>query len=116
MISVIIPCMNEEQSLGMLLAQLSEQKDISLEILVVDGGSTDKTTARAAALGATVIHSQRGRGCQQNVGAAKAAGEHLLFLHADSRLEHNCQLSQALSLIEQAEKTNRWAFSAAIRI
>ena len=104
MISVIIPCMNEEQSLGMLLAQLSEQKDISLEILVVDGGSTDKTAASAAAFGATVIDSQRGRGCQQNVGAAKAAGEHLLFLHADSRLEHNCQLSQALSLIEKAEK------------
>ena len=104
MISVIIPCLNEEKSLGMLLAQLVEQKDISLEILVVDGGSTDKTTARAVAFGATVINSQRGRGCQQNVGAAEAAGEYLLFLHADSRLEHNCQLSQALSLIKKTEK------------
>jgi rSAM/selenodomain-associated transferase 2 len=104
MISVIIPCLNEEKSLGTLLTQLLEQKDTSLEILVVDGGSTDKTAVCAEEYGATVIHSQRGRGCQQNAGAAKASGEHLLFLHADSRLEHNCQLSQALSLIKQAER------------
>ena len=44
MISVIIPCLNEEDNLAMLLGQLIEQKNISLEILVVDGGSTDKTT------------------------------------------------------------------------
>ena len=74
MISVIIPCLNEEDNLAMLLGQLIEQKDISLEILVVDGGSTDKTTLRAAEYGARVIHSRRGRGCQQNTGAAEAAG------------------------------------------
>ena len=65
MISVIIPCLNEEKSLGTLLTQLLEQKDTSLEILVVDGGSTDKTAVCAEEYGATVIHSQRGRGCQQ---------------------------------------------------
>ena len=104
MISVIIPCLNEEDNLAMLLGQLIEQKNISLELLVVDGGSTDKTTLRAAEYGARVIHSQRGRGCQQNTGAAEAAGEYLLFLHADSRLEHDHQLSQSLSCIQQAAK------------
>jgi rSAM/selenodomain-associated transferase 2 len=104
MISVIIPCLNEENNLPVLLGQLIEQENISLEILVVDGGSTDQTALRAAQGGARVINSKRGRGCQQNAGAADATGEHLLFLHADSRLENNHQLSQSLSLIQQAEK------------
>jgi rSAM/selenodomain-associated transferase 2 len=104
MISVIIPCLNEENNLPVLLGQLIEQENISLEILVADGGSTDQTALRAKQYGARVVHSQRGRGCQQNAGAAAATGEHLLFLHADSRLENNCQLSQSLSWIQQAEK------------
>ena len=104
MISVIIPCLNEEDNLARLLGQLIEQKNISLEIIVVDGGSIDNTTLRAAEYGARVIFSGRGRGRQQNAGAAEATGEYLLFLHADSRLEHGCQLSESFSWIEQAER------------
>ena len=72
MISVIIPCLNEEDNLARLLGQLIEQKNISLEIIVVDGGSKDNTTLRAAEYGARVIFSGRGRGRQQNAGAAEA--------------------------------------------
>ena len=104
MISVIIPCLNEEDDLAKLLGQLIEQKDISLEILIADGGSADDTSLRAAEYGARVIHSPRGRGCQQNRGADEATGEYLLFLHADSRLEHDHQLSQSLSCIQHAAK------------
>ena len=104
MMSVIIPCLNEEGNLGVLLSQLVGQEDIDLEIIVVDGGSTDGTVLRAAEYGARVLHSKRGRGLQQNVGAASATGEYLLFLHADSRLEHDDQLSMSLSWIKNAEK------------
>ena len=43
MISVIIPCLNEEDNLGVLLGQLVEQKGIGLEIIVVDGGFANAT-------------------------------------------------------------------------
>src|SRR5699024_8634781 len=56
-----------------------------LEVLVVDAGSSDHTAQRAAAAGATVLHSpQQGRAAQMNYGASRAAGSILYFLHADS--------------------------------
>jgi rSAM/selenodomain-associated transferase 2 len=57
------------------------------EIIVADGGSTDGTASLAAAAGAKVITAPRGRGTQLAHGAAAAAGEWLLFLHADCLLE-----------------------------
>ena len=56
------------------------------EIIVVDGGSTDDTAARAKPLSDFVITSARGRAVQMNAGAAIARGDVLLFLHADTRL------------------------------
>ena len=102
MLSVIIPCLNEQKPLNLLLTQLKQQQGVSLEILVVDGGSVDGTTACASDKGARVINSKRGRGRQQNAGAAKANGEFLLFLHADSRLENDLQLSRSFEAMQQA--------------
>ena len=104
MLSIIIPCLNEQEHLTLLLNQLTQQKSVSLEILVVDGGSTDETSACATTKGAKVILSPQGRGRQQNKGAAEANGELLLFLHADSRLEHEFQLSESLEAIKRAPK------------
>ena len=56
------------------------------EVIVVDGGSTDRGTAIAEACGAKIIRAPRGRGRQSSAGADIAAGEVLLFLHADSVL------------------------------
>jgi rSAM/selenodomain-associated transferase 2 len=78
-ISVIIPVWNEEIALPALLARLH-----GVEIIVVDGGSTDRTTEVARSFGATVISSEPGRGRQLHAGALQASGDVLWFLHADS--------------------------------
>ncbi len=83
-ISIIVPVYNEEATIGGLLQDLRSQR--SAEVIVVDGGSTDRT-AELAAPNARLIHSEMGRAAQMNAGAAAASGEVLLFLHADARLE-----------------------------
>jgi rSAM/selenodomain-associated transferase 2 len=96
MISVIIPTLNEATSIADLI---SETRRIgACEIIVVDGGSTDETPARAIDAD-RVISSERGRARQQNAGAAACCGDVLLFLHADCRLPDGAleAISHALS-------------------
>jgi rSAM/selenodomain-associated transferase 2 len=83
-ISVIVPVLNEEKSIAATLAALLELAPH--EIVVVDGGSADRTREIAAQFPLKVISSERGRGRQMNRGAGVACGEVLLFLHADTRL------------------------------
>jgi rSAM/selenodomain-associated transferase 2 len=83
-ISIIIPALNESQ--GIARAVERAWATGPAEVLVVDGGSRDQTSEIAAAAGASVLHSQRGRAHQQNLGAEKAVGEIFLFLHADNWL------------------------------
>lgn len=84
-ISVIIPAWNEEDSIGGLLAELAAVPLEGLcEVMVVDGGSTDRTVEIAQAGGARVLHEPRrgyGRAC--HTGAVEARGELLAFLDAD---------------------------------
>lgn len=81
-ISVIIPAFNEEVTLK---ACLESAKGLNpLEIIVVDGGSTDGTREIAQDAGAIAVKSSKGRGIQMNKGASLAEGEILLFLHADT--------------------------------
>ncbi|WP_457577005.1 TIGR04283 family arsenosugar biosynthesis glycosyltransferase [Desulfomarina sp.] len=86
-ISIIIPTLNEEKHLPKTLAGLAAVKN--LELIVVDGGSEDKTRETATDLGARVILSSQGRGHQLNRGIEVSGGELLLFLHGDSVLPHN---------------------------
>lgn len=83
-ISVVIPALNEAARIGAALA--SAQAPGVAEMIVVDGGSSDATAALAAAAGAVVISAARGRARQMNAGAARATGDVLLFLQADSCL------------------------------
>lgn len=84
-IGVVIPALDEEESLPGLLGDLT---GLGLEsvVVVVDGGSGDGTVAAARAGGALVMRSRRGRGPQLNAGAALLSTPWLLFLHADSRV------------------------------
>ena len=82
MLSVVIPTLNAGDTLGDCLARLHEVRDI----IVVDGGSNDRSQAIAAAAGARLVLSEKGRGSQLRLGAEAARGDWLLFLHADTRL------------------------------
>ncbi len=86
-VSIIIPAYNEAPGIGRLLAYLwqATADEPDLEIIVVDGGSTDDTRTRARRAGAAVVRSPRkGRAAQLNYGARQASGDILYFLHADS--------------------------------
>jgi rSAM/selenodomain-associated transferase 2 len=85
-LSVIIPVLDEADGIAPALAALAPMRARGVEIVVVDGGSSDQTVGRARALADRVIVAPRGRGTQMNAGAAVAAGSVLVFLHADTRL------------------------------
>jgi len=101
LLSVIIPTLNEADSIRRLLDQLARQASIDLEILIVDGGSTDTTVQIAHDANAQVIEAASGRGAQMNKAVEVATGDYLLFLHADTRLSRDNQLDAALREIQQ---------------
>lgn len=95
-ISVVIPVLNEAASIGQCLVQFEGADGV--EVLVVDGGSTDQTQAAvtASGIGRWIASPDAGRAAQMNFGARQASGEVLLFLHADTLLPE-----QGLTLIRQ---------------
>jgi len=87
MISIVIPAYNEEAQIARTIAAIRVQGNESHihEIIVVDGGSKDKTADAAKAAGAVVVVSPiKGRAAQMNYGASIARGNILYFLHADT--------------------------------
>ena len=83
-LSVIVPALNEAATIGTTLAALQPMRRRGHEIIVVDGGSHDDTTAIAGPLADQVLHAPRGRARQLQAGAAAAQGDILWFLHADT--------------------------------
>ena len=82
-ISVVVPTLNEEGRVGACLASIGVHPTV--EIVVSDGGSTDRTLEVVGVLfpRAAVVVGSAGRGGQLNRGAAEASADRLLFLHAD---------------------------------
>ena len=95
-LSIIIPILNEADTISETLAAIRPSR--RTEIIVVDGGSRDGSAEIAESLGAKVLRTSPQKGAQMNAGAAKACGQVLLFLHADTRLPENfeeCVLAAA---------------------
>ena len=108
-LSIIVPVLDESAELAALFENLSGQQGIRFELILCDGGSRDATLILAAELAAHCpftlksTRTQPGRGCQMNAGATLAAGELLLFLHADSRFPEVFALSRAVSAFRNGQ-------------
>jgi rSAM/selenodomain-associated transferase 2 len=88
--SVIVPTLNEAARLETTLRSLrSNAAGHAVQIVVVDGGSSDATLEIARAAADVVLQTAPGRGAQMHQGALAATGDVLLFLHADTQLPSN---------------------------
>jgi len=84
-ISVVIPALGEEATVGAAITSARATLE-PCEVIVADGGSTDRTREFAVAAGAAVVDAPGTRADAMNAGARRATGEALLFLHADTTL------------------------------
>ncbi|MEO8111180.1 MAG: TIGR04283 family arsenosugar biosynthesis glycosyltransferase [Ginsengibacter sp.] len=83
-LSIIVPTLNEADSIGHLINYLREHAGGYIQIIVSDGGSTDNTVSAALQAQAEVLVSPiKGRAAQMNYGASKATESILYFVHAD---------------------------------
>jgi rSAM/selenodomain-associated transferase 2 len=100
-LSVIIPTLNEAPRICRLLENIQlvrdARPDLRVEVIVVDGGSTDQTVALARGCVDQVLTSPAGRAVQMNAGAAQAKHAVLLFLHGDTLLPR-----RSISLLQRA--------------
>jgi glycosyltransferase involved in cell wall biosynthesis len=88
--SIIIPTLNEEKFLPLLLDSLTLQGNKDFEVIVVDGSSKDKTVALARSFGRklpklqVIVSPKASLPLQRNVGASVGVGEWFIFIDADS--------------------------------
>lgn len=109
-LSIVVPVLNEARGIAATLAALAPLRARGHEVIVVDGGSEDGSAALAAPLCDRVLQAPRGRAAQLNAGARAAAGDVLVFLHADTRLPANAD-----ELILSALQDHLWGrFDVAI--
>ena len=87
-ISIIIPTLNSETDLPETLRSLFEgvENNLIKELIISDGGSTDKTRFIASEVGACIVEGPCGRGLQISKGVDKSRGDWILILHADTSL------------------------------
>jgi rSAM/selenodomain-associated transferase 2 len=116
MISVVIPALNAEATLAKALASLVPAAIDGLvrQVVVVDGGSSDRTAEIADNAGADMVLVSRGRGQQLAAGAEQARFPWILFLHADTALEPGWEREASL-FMARVDTGERPAAAAAFR-
>ena len=86
-VSVIIPCLNEEESIGVCIKKIKEvfsSQNINGEVIVVDNGSTDKSAQLASSLGAKVVSQPvKGYGAAYLKGLASCQGRYIIMADGD---------------------------------
>ncbi len=84
--TIVIPILNEETKIQACLMQLQGFRVKGIEVIVVDGGSVDKTPQLVEGLCDQFVSAVPCRAVQMNAGARQARGEIILFLHVDTQL------------------------------
>lgn len=106
-LSIIIPTLNESQTIARTLLALQPLRQAGHQVILVDGGSTDETVAQSTSLVDRVLSTTRGRASQMQFGVLNADGDVFWFLHADT-----IPGSQAVGQAEQlsAGSENSWGY------
>ena len=90
--SVVIPVRNEAKNIESVIFYLRKTAQYPMEVIVVDGNSADQTFLISQRIADHVLRSEKSsRGYQMHLGAQKASGNFLIFLHADTFLPQNWQ-------------------------
>lgn len=115
LVSAIIPCLNEERTLGLCIEKAFDafaRRGIKGEIVVGDNGSTDGSVRIAEALGARVVHQPvRGYGAAISAAAAAARGKYLIMADADDSYDWS-QIDDFIDALEDGAELvmgNRFA-------
>ncbi len=93
--SIIIPTLNEEKNLPLLLKSIANQPDKDFEVIIADSGSTDNTKLEALKFADKIPnlrfaqHHVKNVGAARNYGASLAKGPYLIFLDADVEIGEN---------------------------
>lgn len=107
-ISCVIPCLNEASTIRTCLEQF-ERLPGCWEVIVADSASTDDTREIASLFpGIRIVNAPPGRGAGMNAGEAKATGDVVLFLHADTTLPEDTW--QLVTTALKDEQTSATAF------
>lgn len=102
--SFVIPCLNEAESLGLVLKKIASLRTafISLEVILVDNGSSDGSIEHAREFGVRVLHCEaRGYGSALRKGIANASNEIVVFADADNTYDWAESIPLVQTLVDE---------------
>lgn len=110
-LSIIVPILNERSQLPVFFENLSTQRDVRLELVICDGGSTDGSLEwlqqqQPDWVELKILQGQPGRGRQLNQGVSATTGKWLLFLHVDSVFADPLALRKGLAHLLRSGSKN----------